>query len=131
MILIVLVLKNKIMEIKERIKFLLPLCEEQFYKLSEYLCKEDAERLAPIVLDSIIRAQIKVHEELINTSKNLLESRIKKQSKLGEFTLDSVHCFERGSYSGMIIAHEGRIKTHETYLSELKMDLEILQLKLI
>lgn len=97
--------------------------------LSADLNQAEAERIAQKVLRSIIEAEIKLHEDFINTSNSVINNRRKEiaETKWDFFNIK----FERGINKGAIIALEGRINSHTEFVKKLKRDLEILELNLL
>ena len=117
-----------VMEIEKGITSLRPRCEEIFYMLSAELEREQAEKLTNKMMESILEAEIKLHEDFINIcNKNIDREKI----KMPKHWLDFDNSFERGIRKGTIIANEARLKSHEDSIETAKQHIEILKYNLL
>ena len=116
------------MEIANGITNLRPRCEEIFYMLSVDLDREQAEKVTNKVMESILNAEIKMHEDFIKICNNNIE---REKVKMPSYWLGAENAYERGIHKGAIIANEARIKSHENSIETAKQHIEILKYNLL
>ena len=107
----------------ERIKNIRSECEEYFYMGSAFIDdKEKAEAFALVMLKTVKQKHITELEAQIR----LCDSGMNYHSK---FEVDWEHSY--GYEMGIQKANEGRKKTHEEAIAELKKDIEAIDLNII